>query len=138
MKKRTIAPMIISLISGGMIIFAVTLMLTLGFKDNQIQAYTLLFVSGLLIICGGLLSYFYNDRLSALVILCFTILGFIGLRMFYTHPILENKLNYDGISLCQNNGFVQEVKHFHLHLIPKYKNSKKLSVEEVYKIICEN
>ena len=53
-------------------------------------------------------------------------------------PILESKLNYDGISLCQNNGFVQEVKHFHLHLIPKYKNIKKLSVEEVYKIICEN
>ena len=53
-------------------------------------------------------------------------------------PILENKLNYDGISLCQNNGFVQDVKHFHLHLIPKYKNSKKLSVEEVYKIICKN
>ena len=53
-------------------------------------------------------------------------------------PILESKLNYDGISLCQNNGFVQEVKHFHLHLIPKYKKNKKLSVEEVYKIICEN
>lgn len=53
-------------------------------------------------------------------------------------PILESKLNYDGISLCQNNGFVQDVKHFHLHLIPKYKNNKKLSVEEVYKIICEN
>ena len=53
-------------------------------------------------------------------------------------PILESKLNYDGISLCQNNGFVQEVKHFHLHLIPKYKNNKKLIVEEVYKIICEN
>ena len=53
-------------------------------------------------------------------------------------PILESKLNYDVISLCQNNGFVQDVKHFHLHLIPKYKNSKKLSVEEVYKIICKN
>ena len=53
-------------------------------------------------------------------------------------PILESKLNYDGISLCQNNGFVQDVKHFHLHLIPKYKNNQKLSVEEVYKIICEN
>ena len=53
-------------------------------------------------------------------------------------PILESKLGYDGISLCQNNGFVQDVKHFHLHLIPKYKNKKNLSVEEVYKIICEN
>ena len=40
-------------------------------------------------------------------------------------PILESKLNYDGISLCQNNGFVQDVKHFHLHVIPKYKRNKK-------------
>lgn len=52
-------------------------------------------------------------------------------------PILESKLNYDGISLCQNNGIAQEIKHFHLHLIPKYKNRKDLSVEEVYKIITE-
>ena len=52
-------------------------------------------------------------------------------------PILENKLNYDGITLTQNNGIAQEIKHFHLHLIPKYKNKKKLSVEEVYNIITK-
>lgn len=46
--------------------------------------------------------------------------------------LLKEKLNYDGISLCENNGFGQEVKHFHLHLIPKYKKEEKLSVEEVY------
>ena len=46
--------------------------------------------------------------------------------------LLEEKLNYDGISLCQNNGLGQEVKHFHLHLIPKYHDEKKLSLEEVY------
>ena len=46
--------------------------------------------------------------------------------------LLKEKLNYDGISLCQNNGIAQEVKHFHLHLIPKYNDEKKLIVEEVY------
>lgn len=48
---------------------------------------------------------------------------------------LKDKLNYDGISLCQNNYYGQEVKHFHLHLIPKYKEENKLSVEEVYNIL---
>lgn len=52
-------------------------------------------------------------------------------------PILESKLNYDGITLTQNNGIAQEVKHFHLHLIPKYKSSMDLSVEEVYKMITK-
>lgn len=46
--------------------------------------------------------------------------------------LLKERLNYDGISLCQNNLYGQEVKHFHLHLIPKYKEEEKLSVEEVY------
>lgn len=45
---------------------------------------------------------------------------------------LKEKLNYDGISLCENNGYGQEVKHFHLHLIPKYKNEEKLPIEEIY------
>jgi len=45
---------------------------------------------------------------------------------------LKEKLNYDGISLCQNNQYGQEVKHYHLHLIPKYKDEEKLSIEEVY------
>ena len=46
--------------------------------------------------------------------------------------LLKERLNYDGISLCENNGYGQEVKHFHLHLIPKYKDEEKLSIEEVY------
>lgn len=89
MKKRTIAPMIVGLISGISIVLSVILMLILGYKDNQIHAYTLLIVSGVMIGLGGLLSYFYNDRFSAVVMLFFTVLGFIALRMFYTHPILE-------------------------------------------------
>ena len=36
-----------------------------------------------------------------------------------------------------NNGNVQEVKHFHLHIIPKYNNEEKLDIEEVYKKITQ-
>lgn len=46
--------------------------------------------------------------------------------------LLKDKLNYDGISLAENNGLGQEVKHFHLHLIPRYNAEEKLSVEDVY------
>ena len=35
--------------------------------------------------------------------------------------LLCEKLEADGYSLAQNNGIAQEVKHFHLHIIPKYK-----------------
>ena len=45
---------------------------------------------------------------------------------------LKEKLNYDGITFSQNNGLGQEVKHYHLHLIPRYNKEEKLSVEEVY------
>ena len=43
--------------------------------------------------------------------------------------MLEEKLVCEGISLLQNNGFVQEIKHYHLHLKPYYKN--KISIEMV-------
>ena len=49
--------------------------------------------------------------------------------------LLKEKLNYDGISLCENNGYGQEVKHFHLHLIPKYKNEDKLPIEKIYDML---
>ncbi len=53
---------------------------------------------------------------------------------------LENKLNCDGITLIQNNGEVQEVKHFHIHLKPYYNNKQELKdVSEMYEILknCE-
>ncbi len=50
--------------------------------------------------------------------------------------LIRKKLNPDGIRLVVNYGFLQVVKHYHLHLIPIWKNSnKKLSVEEVYNIL---
>ena len=49
----------------------------------------------------------------------------------------EEILKIDGFSLSQNNGICQEVKHFHMHLIPRYKKKINMSVEEVYKKITE-
>lgn len=47
--------------------------------------------------------------------------------------VLEDKLNIDGLTLIQNNGNVQEVKHYHLHLKPYYnKKQKVLSIDEIY------
>ena len=51
--------------------------------------------------------------------------------------ILMDKLNAKGFTLIQNNGIAQEVKHFHLHIIPKYIKKKELSIDEVYKIITK-
>lgn len=51
---------------------------------------------------------------------------------------LEMRLNIDGLTLVQNNGLPQEVKHFHLHLIPVYKKDRGISdVEKIYKKIEE-
>ena len=36
------------------------------------------------------------------------------------YPILKEKLNIDGLTICQNNYYGQDVKHFHIHLIPRY------------------
>ena len=49
--------------------------------------------------------------------------------------LLEEKLNPKGIMLVQNNGSLQEVKHYHLHLIPDYEESNKIDVEEIAKKI---
>ena len=38
------------------------------------------------------------------------------------YVVLKEKLNCEGLTLVQNNGLGQEVKHYHLHLIPRYTN----------------
>jgi len=50
-------------------------------------------------------------------------------------PLLESKLNPESIVLIQNNGEEEKIKHFHLHLIPKYKSVVKMSLEEVYNLL---
>lgn len=53
--------------------------------------------------------------------------------------LLVEKLGCDGITFEENNGISQEVKHFHLHVIPKYEKETKdiISVEEVFHKIVD-
>ena len=62
--------------------------------------------------------------------------------------LLEKKLNCIGLSLLQNNGSAQEVKHYHLHLKPYYEGIKTMELikyfekinkpKEIYEKIKEN
>jgi histidine triad (HIT) family protein len=40
------------------------------------------------------------------------------------YPELKAKLNCEGLTRVQNNGLGQDVKHYHLHLIPRYAEDK--------------
>ena len=44
--------------------------------------------------------------------------------------ILDEKLGCIGISLLQNNGSCQEVKHYHLHLKPYYEGIKTIEMKK--------
>jgi len=51
------------------------------------------------------------------------------------YDLLNKKLSFDGVKFVQNNGYFQEVPHYHLHIIPHYDNDDKKPIEEVYNII---
>ena len=52
--------------------------------------------------------------------------------------LLIEKLGCDGITLEENNGTVQEVKHFHLHMIPKYSNEDSvMDIEDIFHKIMD-
>lgn len=36
------------------------------------------------------------------------------------YPLLKEKLNCEGLTIAQNNELGQEIKHYHIHLIPRY------------------
>lgn len=38
------------------------------------------------------------------------------------YPKYRDKLNCIGMTLTQNNDYGQEIKHYHLHLIPRYQD----------------
>lgn len=51
----------------------------------------------------------------------------------YIKKLLQSKLNCDGVTFIQNNGECQEVKHYHLHVQPYYKEKQELlDVVDVY------
>ena len=61
--------------------------------------------------------------------------------------LLEEKLGCDGFTLLQNNGSIQEVKHYHLHIKPYYNDKKSIELiknkdlikdpKDIYEIIKE-
>ena len=49
--------------------------------------------------------------------------------------LIDERLNPDGIKIVQNNGVLQEVKHYHLHIVPFYNSKKEISLDEVYELL---
>ena len=40
------------------------------------------------------------------------------------YPMLKEKLHCEGLTLAQNNELGQEIKHYHIHVIPRYPEDK--------------
>ena len=62
------------------------------------------------------------------------------------YPLIKEKLNCDGLTITQNNGYGQDVKHYHIHLIPRYENDHSkieynkemlIPIEEIYSKLLE-
>lgn len=55
------------------------------------------------------------------------------------YPIYKEKLNCDGLTISHNTDYGQDIKHFHIHFIPRYTNDevKHLSNKEILKDIKE-
>lgn len=62
------------------------------------------------------------------------------------YNLFKAKLHCDGLTIIQNNDYGQDIKHYHLHLTPRYKNDKLhhhfnkdliLEIEKVYQQIKE-
>ena len=45
-------------------------------------------------------------------------------KKMYKH--LRKKLNADGVTITQNNELGQDIKHYHVHLIPRYKDKQDI------------
>lgn len=60
---------------------------------------------------------------------CTTMLDITQEELLHIHKVskeiyalLKEKLNIDGLTLAQNNFYGQDVKHYHVHLTPRYEN----------------
>ncbi len=49
---------------------------------------------------------------------------------------LEDNIGAKGVKLIQNNGVLQDIKHYHMHVIPDC-NVKKMSLDEVYELMTK-
>ena len=51
---------------------------------------------------------------------------------------IEDKLKCDGMSIMINSGIAQDIKHFHIHLMPKYNDKKEMDIKDLYEILKED
>ncbi len=51
------------------------------------------------------------------------------------NKLCEKKLHSNGATFEINYGIAQEVKHIHLHVIPRYKYEDIADAEEIYKVL---
>ncbi|MBO6145537.1 MAG: HIT domain-containing protein [Bacilli bacterium] len=49
------------------------------------------------------------------------------------YDLLKDKLDINGMRVMQNNGVIQDVKHYHMHIVPNYEEDINLSVEDAFK-----
>ena len=63
------------------------------------------------------------------------------------YPLLKEKLNCEGLTIVENNDLGQDIKHFHIHLTPRYKDdnlSNKfnkdilIEIDEVFKKLTQD
>lgn len=43
-------------------------------------------------------------------------------KAYQVANILKETYKWDGITIVQNNYYGQDIKHFHIHIIPRYEN----------------
>lgn len=57
------------------------------------------------------------------------------------YPLLKERLNSEGLTIAENNELGQDIRHFHFHLIPRYKDDNAdmkynedllLDIEEIF------
>lgn len=51
------------------------------------------------------------------------------------NKMIEKKLHSNGATFEINYGIAQDVKHIHLHVIPRYKYEDIVSIEEIYNVL---
>ena len=80
------------------------------------------------------------DNLSDIDVKTLNHINMVSKKMY---ELLKEKLNVDGLTISQNNEYGQEIKHYHMHLTPRYKNdnvsvvypSKKEDIKKIYEIL---
>ncbi|MGI6325123.1 MAG: HIT family protein [Bacilli bacterium] len=69
----------------------------------------------------------------------------VGKEMY---KLLLKTFKVQGVTFVQNNGCCQDIKHFHIHIIPRYKedykvkpiyiNRNKMALTEVHELLLNN